>query len=347
MNLNHYMKIQNAYGTKNKREKDLWKVNHNMSRHFNDTFDSEEVLLNGEPFELMIIKDSDGNVYKKKIKSKHEDKFKLGDYVEWNGQHWLITLLDHDEKTWNRGYMNFCGIALRWQTKDGEIIERWGYSEDFTKYSNGVISNNTMTLGDNQYGITLPIDDETKKLKRDMRFVIDFDDAEVPDTYKLTNRKVKLNDSYYVNQGGTMLVVLSFDEFNQKTDKKITLEDGTEVWVCDYNEPNNCPIISNIEVLDQTKTLKGVILGDDNLSTGFDCVYTACFTDEYGEQIHWNQIDFAWEFSNEFKIDAVIENDKVKLYTEDESLIGEKITLKVISHDNLLAQKEITISAGF
>ena len=119
------MKIQNAYGTKNKREKELAKVNRVMSKHFEDTFDTEDVLLDGEPFKLMIVKDTDGNVFKKKIKSRHEDKFNLGDYVIWNNQFWLITLLDPDEKTWNRGYMYLCTVPLRWQNTDGQIIERW------------------------------------------------------------------------------------------------------------------------------------------------------------------------------------------------------------------------------
>lgn len=46
----------------------------------------------------MIIKDTDGNTFKKKIKSRHGEKFNLGDYVIWNNQYWLITLLDPDEK---------------------------------------------------------------------------------------------------------------------------------------------------------------------------------------------------------------------------------------------------------
>ena len=68
MDIEHYMKIQNAYGTKSKREKDLVKVNRNMKQHFNDTFDTEEVVINGQPKELMIIKDTDNNTFKKKIK---------------------------------------------------------------------------------------------------------------------------------------------------------------------------------------------------------------------------------------------------------------------------------------
>ena len=34
------MKIQNAYGTKSKREKELAKVNREMSKHFEDTYDT-------------------------------------------------------------------------------------------------------------------------------------------------------------------------------------------------------------------------------------------------------------------------------------------------------------------
>lgn len=236
MNIDYFMKIQNAYGTKNRREKELVKVNQSMSKHFTDTFDTEEVLINDVPQELMIIKDTDGNTYKKKIKSKHNEKFNLGDYVKWNDQIWLITLVDVDEKTWNRGYMYLCTVPLRWQNSEGKIIERYAYSEDFTKYSSGTTGNNTITIGDNQYGLTIPIDSETRKLKRDMRFPIDFEDAEQPDIYELTNRKVNLNNNEYFGRGGTMVVTMSYDAFNKDKDKRVIMENGNEVWICDYIE---------------------------------------------------------------------------------------------------------------
>lgn len=239
MNIDYFMKIQNAYGTKNRREKELVKVNQSMSKHFTDMFDTEEVLINDVPQELMIIKDTDGNTYKKKIKSKHNEKFNLGDYVKWNDQIWLITLVDVDEKTWNRGYMYLCTVSLRWQNSEGKIIERYAYSEDFTKYSSGTTGNNTITIGDNQYGLTIPIDSETRKLKRDMRFPIDFEDAEQPDIYELTNRKVNLNNNEYFGRGGTMVVTMSYDAFNKDKDKRVVMENGNEVWICDYNEIDN------------------------------------------------------------------------------------------------------------
>lgn len=234
MDIRYYMKLQNAHGTVNKREKELVKVNRNMTKHFEDTFGTEDVSINGKPSKLMIIKDTDGNTFKKKIKAPKNFKFKLGDYVEWDGQHWLITLVDSDERTWNRGYMYLCTILLRWQNANGEIVERWGYSEDFTKYSTGETGNNVMTLGENQYGITLPVDDETKVMKRGRRFPVDLEDVEPPDIYELTNRKILLNDNHSFDRGGTLIWTLSFTEFNSETDKKVKLENGETVWICDY-----------------------------------------------------------------------------------------------------------------
>ena len=37
MDINYFMKVQNAYGTKNRREKELAKVNSQMAKHFEDT----------------------------------------------------------------------------------------------------------------------------------------------------------------------------------------------------------------------------------------------------------------------------------------------------------------------
>ena len=181
---------------------------------------------------------------------------------------WLITLVDVDEKTWNRGYMYLCTVPLRWQNLEGKIIERWVYAEDFTKYSNGVTGNNTITVGDNQYGLTLPVDEETKRLKRDMRFPMDFDDSEQPDIYKLTNRKVKLSDNQYFGRGGTMVVTMSFDAFNPNDDKKVTMENGQEVWICNYNNSHTPPPPTPPEP-NETTDLRCVISGNTNLKNGY------------------------------------------------------------------------------
>lgn len=236
MDISYFQKINNTYNAKSKQEVDLYLLNQHVDNHFADTIDYHVVKRNGEPFELLIIKDTDGNTFKKKIKSKNSNPFNLGDYIEWNNQIWLVTLLDTDDKTYHSGYMYLCTVPLRWQNSEGKVIERYAYSEDFTKYSSGTIGNNTITIGDNQYGLTLPIDSETRKLTRDMRFPIDFEDAEKPDIYKLTNRKVNLNNNEYFSRGGTMILTMSYDAFNADEDKRVVMDNGKEVWVCNYTE---------------------------------------------------------------------------------------------------------------
>lgn len=343
------MKIQNAYGTKTRREKELAKVNHEMSKHFEDTFDTEDVLLNGEPFKLMIIHDTDGNTYKKKIKSPNNYKFNLGDYIEWNGQMWLVTLIDSDEKTWNRGYMYQCTILLRWQSHEGKIVERWAYSEDFTKYSTGVTSNNVMKLGEFQYGLTLPVDDETKYVKRDVRFPIDIEGVEPPDIYKLTNRKVLLTDDRAFGRGGILTWTLSFSEFNPNTDKKIELEDGSKVWICDYVEPSFSES-SGLQDSNKTTDLFATISGNRDLKVGFPRTYTVSFVDDSNIEIDSDSVNFTWGVSSEFDdgfIDSVVNGDSIELLVDDESLIGESFVLSVIVDGKAIEQININIVEGF
>ena len=350
MNIDYFMKIQNAYGTKNRREKELAKVNQSMSKHFTDTFDTEEVLINGVLRELMIIKDTDGNTFKKKIKSKHNEKFNLGDYVKWNDQIWLITLVDVDEKTWNRGYMYLCTVPLRWQNSEGKIIERYAYSEDFTKYSSGTTGNNTITIGDNQYGLTIPIDSETRKLKRDMRFPIDFEDAEQPDIYELTNRKVNLNNNEYFGRGGTMVVTMSYDAFNKDKDKRVVMENGNEVWICDYNEIDNTDTNTPSEDSpttppenpDEMTDLRAVISGNKNLKVGFSRTYTATITDVDGNTVEWDNT-YSWNVVSDFEVGQEIDGNTIKLLVDNEDLIDESFLLQVITNSLVISEIEITV----
>lgn len=339
MNIDYFMKVQNAYGTNNHREKELVKINSQMQKHFEDTYDTEDVLINGLPNKLMIIKDTDGNTFKKKIKACHDNKFNLGDYVLWNSQYWLITLLDPDEKTWNRGYMYLCTVPLRWQNSDGEVVERWAYSEDFTKYSSGVTGNNTLKIGDNQYGLTLPIDLETKKLNRDRRFAIDFDDAEKPDIYVLTNRKVNLNNNQYFGRGGIMTTTMSFDAFSPEKDKYVALEDGSQVWICDYRSPTVPPAPP---IPDETTDLSVSISGNPKLKFSLPRTYTALFTDNEGNIVE--DIEFEWRVISEFDVDySYIDEKSIKLKVSDEQYINSSFLLQIFIQDKLASELQITV----
>lgn len=344
MNINYFMKVQNAYGTRNRRERELAKTNYQMVKHFEDTYDTDDVLLNGEPFELMIIKDTDGNTFKKKIKSPHDKRFNLGDYVIWNNQIWLITLLDPDNKTWNRGYMYLCTIPLRWQNSDGKIIERYAYSEDFTKYSSGTTRNNTITIGNNQYGLTLPIDSETRKLTRDMRLPIDFEDADKPDIYKLTNRKVNLNNNEYFSRGGTIILTMSYDAFNEHEDKRVAMDNGKEVWVCNYRDINANTSITPPSNPNETVDLSANITGITNLRIDTTRTYTATLSDADGNAVQWDDSLYGWNVVSDFDVHKTVTKNKISLTVEDEDFVNSSFILSVIKLDDNSILSEIGIT---
>lgn len=342
MNISYFQKINNTYKSKSRQETDLYLLNRHVDECFADTVDYHVVKRNGEPFELLIIKDTDNNTFKKKIKSRPSDKFNLGDYIEWNNQIWLVTLVDTDDKTYHSGYMYLCTVPLRWQNSEGKIIERYVYAEDFTKYSNGVTGNNTITIGDNQYGLTLPVDDETKKLKRDMRFPMDFDDSEQPDIYKLTNRKVKLSDNQYFGRGGTMIVTMSFDAFNPNDDKKVTLEDGQEVWICNYNN-SHTPLPPTPPEPDETTDLRCVISGNTNLKNGYRRSYTVTFTDKDSNSIDWQKVNYQWKVVSDFEVKQTITDNKITVSVNDENLIGGSFFVQIVIGETVLSEVKVNI----
>ena len=342
MDISYFQKINNTYKSSSRQETDLYLLNRHVDDCFADTVDYHIVKRNGEPFELLIIKDTDNNTFKKKIKSRPSDPFNLGDYIKWNNQIWLVTLVDTDDKTYHSGYMYLCTVPLRWQNSEGKIIERYVYAEDFTKYSNGVTGNNTITIGDNQYGLTLPVDEETKKLKRDMRFPMDFDDSEQPDIYKLTNRKVKLSDNQYFGRGGTMVVTMSFDAFNTNEDKKVVMENGQEVWICNYNNSTS-PLPPTTSEPNETTDLRCVISGNTNLKNGYRRSYTATFSDKDGNAVDWQNVDYQWNVKSDFDVKQTIVDNKITVSVNDESLIGCSFLVQIVVGEIVLSDIKINI----
>lgn len=342
MDISYFQKINNTYKSSSRQETDLYLLNRHVDDCFADTVDYHIVKRNGEPFELLIIKDTDNNTFKKKIKSRPSDPFNLGDYIKWNNQIWLVTLVDTDDKTYHSGYMYLCTVPLRWQNSEGKIIERYVYAEDFTKYSNGVTGNNTITIGDNQYGLTLPVDEETKKLKRDMRFPMDFDDSEQPDIYKLTNRKVKLSDNQYFGRGGTMVVTMSFDAFNTNEDKKVVMENGQEVWICNYNNSTS-PLPPTTSEPNETTDLRCVISGNTNLKNGYRRSYAVTFTDKDGNDVDWQDVDYQWNVKSDFDVKQTIIDNKITVSVNDENLIGGSFFVQIVVSNTTISEIEVNI----
>lgn len=349
MNLGYFAKINNSYKSKSKQETELWLINRNEERYLYDNVDKQECLKNNLPYEMLIIKGS--NDYTKKIKSKKSSPFDLGDYINWNNQIWLITSIDTDDKIHCSGVMHLCTVVLRWQKNDGTLVERWAYSEDFTKYDSGKLANGVLTIASNQYGITVPIDTETKKLKRDMRFAIDFDDAEIPDVYILSNRKVVLHNNIYFNRGGTMILTMSFDSFDATKDYIVDIidDDGNSksVWICDYKQ-----VPTEFNSYSSYMNLTASIDGSTECYFEDLCYWDVIFYDEVGNKLSENKVPFDWKCILTYPDGTLIDELKkdgleVQLNVTNNNLLGKDLLLQIILNNTVLAVKNIEVLGGF
>lgn len=355
MDISYYRKVNNTYKSKSKQETELWLLNRNEERWLYDNIDKQDVLLNGEPFELLVIKGtSDSN---KKIKSLKSTPFNLGDYVNWNNTMWLVTSLDSDDKVHHSGTMTLCTYLLSWQQPNGTIISRWAAMSDASKYDEGTIANGALQVPTGSIGITLPVDNATKRLKRDMRFVIDittdveYADGVIPEVYVLSSRKTAFNNNQYFNRGGTIGLIMTADSFDPMKDKYITYTDPTgntkSVWVCDYEEPGIQP-----EPSPTYPNLTASIEGSTECYFEDLCYWDVVFHDEDGRTLSVDEVPTDWVCKITY-LDGTIIKDlnktdfEVELYVDDATLLGETLLLQIILDDTVLATKKIEILGGF
>lgn len=267
---------------------------------------------------------------------------KRGYYVIHENNVWIIdTNVANVDGAYLSTRMSRCQYLLRWQNNEGEIVERWGYSSDQTKYSNGETGNSIITLGDNQYSLLLPIDEETKLLKRNMRFVMDFEDSDKPDVYRLTNRKVNLNNELYFDRGGTMSITLTFTEFNHDTDKQVRLCDGKKIWICDYKNTNS-PTPPQPDISNETTDLFVTISGNKNLKVGFSRTYKATIKDIDDNEVDWDD-NYSWNVVSAFDVVQTVNNNQIKLLVEDESHIGDSFLLQFIADGTIMSEIKVIV----
>ncbi|MBQ0036424.1 MAG: hypothetical protein KBT35_05860 [Firmicutes bacterium] len=303
--MDRYTARINAYGTTpRERNVNLLKAGIVSKAFANPSMKS--VFLNGEEIDL-VIDDGTSNSYKK-FSSLPNQIIRLGDYIKFNERMYLVTSLNTDDEIYSSGIMSICMYVLRWQKKDGTIIERWCVPQDFTKYDSGQVANGVITIPSNQYGIIVPIDNETKVLPRDTRFVMDIvDDIDVkngaiPDTYMLTNEKPILYDYRYFNRGGIITFTFKFDAFNSNTDKWVNCGDHFG-WICDYVEKEKSEIISVTIPNEDSMTdesyvsivnVKANILGSDTIKDR-KRTWKVEFLDEENNPVDFT--DFKWEIN--------------------------------------------------
>ena len=242
-----------------------------------------------------------------------------------------------------KGKFTLCNWILKWQKKDGTILEYPCHDMNSTQYNSGEQSNRNFVIGSSQHMITLPCDENTVELSTPQRFYLD------KATNHLTSFIVTQNDTTSYNYGNKGLVKITVMESpnNSATDRP-------DLGICDYidmsNQNTTEPSVVNVED-DLNKVLKAVI--DYNTTTiksgGDSQIFIGKFYDDKGNEVqgitpHWSLVcPFAnklilKEFDNELSIgiddDAYIDEEfKLTLSDDnkDSNIIPSSLLIKIES----------------
>lgn len=196
------------------------KLRHSLSFH--------HAMLDGVDREVAII--NTDNLDTKMIYSMPGDDIAHGAYVDWMNQMWLVIEKDYNTEVYTRAKMQQCNYLLKWVDDDHIIHEQWAVVEDGTKYLTGEYEDRSfiITRGDSRIAITLQRNENSAKLGRLNRFLIDDPLSGTRLAYALT-KPLKFSGVYGKTEeelNGVLKFVLQ--EVNTTDD------DNQELGIADY-----------------------------------------------------------------------------------------------------------------
>ena len=333
MDWNKYINHITAEG-KTQRDRQITRLKNQINNKVGSNPSYKSVKLNGEETHLII--NTSTKPYYKEFQSLPDQKILAGDYVEWADSMWLVLNADSDDEVYIDGNLRQCQHRIYWQKSDGTIVSRYAYTENASSYSNGETGNNTITLQSNQFMVYLPYDEETAELDNGKRIHMSRSNAKCK-PYELTRPD---DVTYGFGEKGVLNIIFTQTQYNQDKDKLITLEDGTQAWICDYIDSSSTP--SEPTTPDETEDLFGTISGSKNLKVNIPTTYTAIIYGSDNNESAWDDTANAWRIISDFEVKTEMNGNKITI-TVEEDYVDSSFILRAVksSNDSILA--EITI----
>lgn len=315
--MDRYSARMNLRGS-TQRERELNRLKSDIVRKAPSSLSYKDVKLNGEPTQLMI--NTSTKPYYKEFESLPDQTVLAGDYVEWANSVWLVLNADCDDEVYTDGNLRQCQHKIFWQKDDGTIVSRYAYTENASAYNNGEKGNNTITLQSNQFMVYLPYDDETAELDNGKRVHVSRSNGKCR-PYELTRPD---DITYGFGEKGIFNIIFTQTQYNPDEDKLVTLEDGTQTWICNYI-PITTPIPPQPSTPDETADLWNMKIDCSNLEikpTGYPKTLTATlYNTKTGETIpdivyEWNVQSSISEFISYTVVDNVLKISLSKEYED-------------------------------
>lgn len=316
--MDRYTARMTQHGT-TQRERIVNRLKTNLNNKLQDNPSYKTVKLNGEETNLII--NTSTKPYYKEFQSLPDQKILAGDYVEWADSMWLVLNADSDDEVYTDGNLRQCQHCIYWQKSDGTIVSRYAYTENASAYNNGEAGNHTITLQSNQFMVYLPYDEETAELDNGKRVHMSRSNSKCK-PYELTRPD---DVTYGFGKKGVLNIIFTQTQYNQENDKLITLEDGTQAWICDYIDSSSTPQPSEPSTPDETADLWNMKIDCSNLEikpTGYPKTLTATlYNTKTGETIpdivyEWNVQSSISEFISYTVVDNVLKISLSKEYED-------------------------------
>lgn len=332
MNWNLYTQSLTVKGN-TRRDRAIFETQRSMNKRIPRSPGYKNVLIDGEPQNVVIT--SSTEKYHKKINAMPNEHIYIGSIVEWNNAHFIITDTDVEDEIYQSGEMYRCNVYLKWQNEKGEIIGRYGYSEDISQFASGTVDSKVLMSIEQVFVVKFPCDDETVKLRRDKRFLIDIS-KDKPDAYILTGRNV-LSGNWSAEDitgkefsGRDKVLTLTFSQ-TQLSDK-----DNTDLMIADYFDPQN--------IGEQTIKQGSCIIsytGEPAIKVGGSYkTFSVTFVDSDGNEINtipqWKLTTLKPEYDKNFK--TIISGNKIKIKAENViSMIGDQVLIEVFNDERTIS----------
>lgn len=279
-----------------------------------------------------IIQDNTSNTQLKSMERTiltHIGTLKAGMYILFEDRYWLINGYPGNNGIYEKATMVLCQYKIKWQDRDGKIIERWCNITSASKYDVGEFSNGKLAITSNNFTILIPEDDDGSTLD-EKRIFLDRNKTNPRKVFKIT-RSDDVLYLYGETHGGILSFIADKTELNLQVDRP-------DLQLCDYieSESSTLPPFS--------QDISATITGTDKLKIGFDRTYTADFKDEHCNIIH---PDFTWNLVSDVQIEQTILDNKITLVINDEDAINVSFLLQIIIDGAVIIEKEITIIEAF
>ena len=335
--MDRYSARMNLRGS-TQRERELNMLKSDIVRKAPSSLSYKDVKLNGEPTQLMI--NTSTKPYYKEFQSLPDQTVLAGDYVEWANSVWLVLNADCDDEVYTDGNLRQCQHKIFWQKDDGMIISRYAYTENASAYNNGEKGNNTITLQSNQFMVYLPYDDETAELDNGKRVHVSRSNGKCR-PYELTRPD---DITYGFGEKGILNIIFTQTQYNPDEDKLVTLEDGTQTWICNY-----IPTTTPLPPQNETTVLKAIISGESSLKLGFKQSYSVDIYDKDNNRLDWDDDLYCWEIISDMNIEQTINENTITLKAINEDCIGSSFLLhcKLKDSEEVLGEIEITVTGLF